>query len=476
MLAASAGVGLIVLLAGLFLRFYYQERDSGHLRDVTFEILRLADRVEVELTAVEGAHRGYLLSGEEGFLEQYRTRMAGLQPRLAELTTLVAADPTQLEIVARARENIALWETKYADPQIAMRDAGRDISAFPGRQKSALMLDAIRLGLANLSRRQADIWEMADARNQWQRDWQTMGFGILSLLAIGIVVASAAYAYHAFQRHVRKIGAAETQLRLIVDNTLDALLTSDEEGFVLVANPAAEKLFGADAWTLVGRRISELFPQRAFSEPLERLGRGTFETEARALFPPHETHPVEISISDVIVDGRRQFVTLVRDITERRRNEEALRQIGLGVSAETGDDFVNSLVIRLSQALSVDCAFIVEVGGQGTGRMQTMTMAEKGAICGSGPCDLTGTACDEVLRHGFRAFLSGVQEEFPCDWLLAAFGAESFVCVPLVDHDGCFVGLLGVLDHRELERVDIVEATLQIFAARAAAEIEAKTL
>jgi PAS domain S-box-containing protein len=249
---------------------------------------------------------------------------------------LVAADPTQLEIVARARENIALWETKYADPQIAMRDAGRDISAFPGRQKSALMLDAIRLGLANLSRRQADIWEMADARNQWQRDWQTMGFGILSLLAIGIVVASAAYAYHAFQRHVRKDRRRRDSTAPDRRQYLDALLTSDEEGFVLVANPAAEKLFGADAWTLVGRRISELFPQRAFSEPLERLGRGTFETEARALFPPHETHPVEISISDVIVDGRRQFVTLVRDITERRRNEEALRQIGLGVSAGNG--------------------------------------------------------------------------------------------------------------------------------------------
>jgi hypothetical protein len=50
------------------------------------------------------------------------------------------------------------------------------------------------------------------------------------------------------------------------------------------------------------------------------------------------------------------------------------------------------------------------------------------------------------------------RKSFPCDWLLAAFVAESFVCVPLVDHDGCFVGLLGVLDHRELERVDIVEA------------------
>jgi PAS domain S-box-containing protein len=377
-------------------------------------------------------------------------------------------------VVARLRENLALWETKYADPQLAMKESGREPAGFPGRQKGALLLDSMRLSLANLSRRQADMWEMADAHTEWRHQWQTIGFGVLALLAIGIVVASGGYAYRAFERHIRKIHAADAQLRLVVDNTLDALLTADEYGVVLLANPAAEKLFGADTANLVGRRISELFPQRVFAEPLERLGRATFETEARRIFPPHEVQPVEISISDVVIDGRRQFVTLVRDITERRRNEEALRHIGLGVSAETGDDFVNSLVTRLSQALSVDCAFIVEVENRGSDPMQIMTMAEKGTICGAGPCDLTGTACDEVLRHGFRAYLSGVQGQFPCDWLLAAFAAESFVCVPLVDHDGCFVGLLGVLDHRELDRVDIVEATLHIFAARAAAEIERK--
>jgi PAS domain S-box-containing protein len=103
-----------------------------------------------------------------------------------------------------------------------------------------------------------------------------------------------------------------------------------------------------------------------------------------------------------------------------------------------------------------------------------MTMAEKGTICGSGPCDLSGTACEEVVHRGFKAYLSGVQERFPCDWLVAAFAAESFVCMPLADHSGNFIGLLGVLDHRELDRLDIVESTLQIFAGRAAGEIERK--
>jgi PAS domain S-box-containing protein len=58
--------------------------------------------------------------------------------------------------------------------------------------------------------------------------------------------------------------------------------------------------------------------------------------------------------------------------------------------------------------------------------------------------------------------------------MVGAFAAESFVCMPLIDHGGRYVGLLGVLNERALDRVDLIEATLQIFAARAAAEVERK--
>ena len=46
--------------------------------------------------------------------------------------------------------------------------------------------------------------------------------------------------------------------------------------------------------------------------------------------------------------------------------------------------------------------------------------------------------------------------------------------MPLNDHSNVPIGVMGVLDRRSIGEVQVIESTLQIFAARAAAEIERK--
>src|SRR5207249_1690298 len=84
------------------------------------------------------------------------------------------------------------------------------------------------------------------------------------------------------------------------------------------------------------------------------------------------------------------------------------------------------------------------------------------------------TACDEALKKGFRAYSRGVREKFPNDEMLKELNVESFVAMPLLDHKGKSVGLMGVFDQKPMDNVQIAESTLQIFAARAGAEIERK--
>ncbi len=474
MLSAGAGVAVIILLSAVFLLFHLRERQVGRLRNSAFELHRRIGQIVDHLGGLDAAHREYLLSPSPERLSHYEELRKATQGSLSSLTKMAVARPALISDVTQIRENLLLWELRFAEPVISQRQSGVSLEKLPPHQEGQAMLDSIRDALNRLSHQETEAWEAAEESARAERLWQAGGFGALALLAIGLVVGSSRYGYRAYRGHVAKVENAQAQLRLIVDHTLDGLLMTNAGGEVLLANPAAERLFGATAPELLGRHISELAPQRAFAEPLDQIGRGVVEAEARRLDTPEQTFPVEISLSDLVIEGERRYVALVRDITERRRNEEALRLISLGVSSATGEEFVQTLVTRLSQALRVDCAFIVEVEGEGRDTMHIMTMAEKGVICGSGPCDLSGTACEEALHHGFRAFLSGVQAQYPCDWLVAAFGAESLVCMPLVDHNGEFIGLLGVLDHRELDRVDIVESTLQIFAARAAAEVERK--
>jgi len=473
-LATAAGVAVIALLGAVFFLFHLREQEIARIRGETFENLQKIDQLEVNLTRLEAAHREYLLNPDGGQLQRYERLKESNASFLGELTRRLSAQPATIADLAEVREGLLRWQLRVAEPTIAWRQAGKPMAGMPGAELGPSMFEAVRESLNRVASEESRVWEEAEERAVVQRYWQTGGFAGLTLVAIGLVVASSTYGYRAYRKHFAKVESAQAQLRQIVDHTLDGLLMTDAEGNVLLANPASERIFGAAANHVVGRHISELVPQRAFIEPLDRLGQGTIEAEGRRFDRPEQTFPVEISLSVLTLEGQRRYVALVRDITERRRNEEALRLIGLGVSSATGEEFVQTLVTRLSQALQVDCAFIVELEGEGTDTIHIMTMAEKGVICGSGPCDLSGTTCEEVLRQGFRAYLAGVQTQFPCDWLVAAFAAESFVCMPLVDHGGHYIGLLGVLDHRELDRVDIVESTLQIFAARAAAEVERK--
>jgi PAS domain S-box-containing protein len=474
LLSGVAGVAVIALLAGVFLLFHFREQQISELRNAAFEVHRTIEQVAEQVGKLEAAHREFVLGPTQARLDRFEEAKVSTQSALAALTRMSAGRPASFSEVTQIRENLLRWEVRFAEPMIAQRQAGVAVDDLPSQPQAQAMLDSVRRLLNGISRRETLTWEAAEERGRVQRLWQAGGFGMLALIAMGLVIASSTYGYRAYRRHVAKVENAQEQVRLIVAHTLDGLLMADEAGCILLANPAAERMFGAPAAQLLGRHISELVPQRAFAEPLHQLGRAMIEADARRFDRPEQTFPVEISLNEMTIEGERHHVALVRDITERRRNEEALRLIGLGVSSATGEEFVQTLVSRLSQALQVDCAFIVELEGEGHDTIHIMTMAEQGKICGSGPCDLSNTACEEALHHGFRAYLSQVQSHFPCDWLVAAFAAESLVCMPLVDHMGEFIGLLGVLDHRELERLDIVESTLQIFAARAAAEVERK--
>jgi hypothetical protein len=65
-----------------------------------------------------------------------------------------------------------------------------------------------------------------------------------------------------------------------------------------------------------------------------------------------------------------------------------------------------------------------------------------------------------------------VQALFPHAPLLAPLQIESYVAVPFFDSTGTPLGLLGVMDRKPLENVQLTETLLSIFSMRIAAELE----
>ncbi len=436
-----------------------------------FQVLVFTSRLQSIVSEIENAQFRFLLTGEKGFLERYNRALAEFYACNGHLSILTGRRNGADKPFVRIAETIDRWQRESAIPQITAKRENRDIAGLIERGRGSETMDAARSMITAVERDITGAYEKDRSRSELIELAKTASLAAICAVTIAVLTASSWYNFRAYRRHLGKIDTAEAQTRSIIETTLDGIITFTDQGLIGSVNPAAEKMFGYSTNELIGQAITKLIPQRLFLHETASIGRGTMMTIGhRQNFYPF---PIEISLSEMHT-RQKQYVALIRDVTERKKAEETLKHIGLGVSASTGEEFVRSLVKELSKALQSEFAFVVETIKKGEENVCTLVIAEHGAIRSKTNYKLANTICEEVLKKGFRAYPKLVRETFPNDDLLAELDAESFLAMPLTDHKGKPVGLMGVIDRKAMENVDIAESTLQIFAARAAAEIERK--
>ena len=153
-----------------------------------------------------------------------------------------------------------------------------------------------------------------------------------------------------------------------------------------------------------------------------------------------------------------------------RRIEQALGDLVAGTAASGGEALFGELVLRLARALRVKYASVAEVTGPG--RVRTLALSVDGRLMPAVEYDLVGTPCGDVLDGSVCHIRGGVAERYPGDEGLKRMGAQSYVGVALRASTGEVLGLVNAIHDRPLDEVVRPEGVLQVFAARAAAELE----
>ncbi|MFZ7127211.1 MAG: PAS domain-containing sensor histidine kinase [Desulfobacterales bacterium] len=128
---------------------------------------------------------------------------------------------------------------------------------------------------------------------------------------------------------------SKSYLKAVLDNVLDGIVSIGEDGIVQTFNPAAERIFGRAADEVVGQNVKILMPEPygsahdGFIRNYLRTGRAKIigiGREVEGLRSNGEIFPLNIAVSEMWHEGKREFIGIVRDVTDLKKAEKAHRE------------------------------------------------------------------------------------------------------------------------------------------------------
>ncbi|MGH8003559.1 MAG: PAS domain S-box protein, partial [Limisphaerales bacterium] len=355
-----------------------------------------------------------------------------------------------------------------------------------------------------------EILRKIEKKHQQERtklmDAQTGLFKNLYLLAgisfsIGLLAVWLLMRFRVAQKREQRVSESLSQTLAEVKATEEALQQSNER-FHLAASATSGVIYDRDietdciVWTenissVFGYALEEVEPTYLWWEKqihpsdLERIQIQLKENLASGKdfigeyrFRHKDGHYLDVWDRGRIVEASSgkvvRMVGSMVEVSEQKRVEKALRAIAEGISSSTGINFFRSLVRHLASALGVKYALVGELVGEKQDRVRTIA-----AWCGEGfgenfDYELAGTPCENVVGKTMCSYPKGIRQAFPKDRLLVEMGAESYLGTPLFDSGGRALGILLVLHIEPMPDDFDLRSILNIFAVRAAAELERK--
>ena len=143
-------------------------------------------------------------------------------------------------------------------------------------------------------------------------------------------------------RHMREIYESEARFSEIVGSAMDAIIVFDMTGEISLFNAAAERMFRVRARSAAGLKVEKFFPDGLSldlldsmcasvdapapeNEPVPDRSEPEQVLSLSGVRESGERFPIEATASCLDVRGKKSYTLIVRDISERRRSEEALK-------------------------------------------------------------------------------------------------------------------------------------------------------
>ena len=325
--ALAMGVLATLLWAG-----FQQSIEAEAWVEHTYQVLNAAGSARSSLEGAEAAQRGYLLTAEDRFFQNYQSAVASEREAQSALRRLTVDNPIEQ---ARLEEIDRLTRTRLdllAEGIALSRDQGpqaaADLVRTGGGKETMERLRTLLSALDDEERRLLNARTKAAAASDLRTRW-ILGLGS-GCLVILLILAGASIERHIYERD--RVERVLARLARLIDLSHDAIITADGERRITGWNAGAQEMYGWAAEQAIGRTIHTLL-ETASSIPIGEVDR---------ILAREERWDGELAhtCSDgrrIVVESRHVllrdeagepagYLEINREITARKQAEEALRE------------------------------------------------------------------------------------------------------------------------------------------------------
>lgn len=281
-------------------------------------------------------------------------------------------------------------------------------------------------------------------------------------------------------RHLRVSRAAQTlgehgtYLNAVLETVIDGIITIDELGRMQTVNPAAERIFGHSAAEMLGRNVNMLMPEPYAGAHDAYLRSYLQSGQARVIGIGREvqgrrkdgsTFPMELAVSEMAEAGQRNFVGIVRDISERKQAARKLEE-----SSRLRQAILDSANFSI---ISTDTEGVIQTFNKGAEQMLGYTEAE---LAGTEtpalihePAEVIARAkalseeLEQDIKPGFEVFVAKARQGLADEneWTYVRKDGSRFPVLlsvtALRNQHGDITGFLGIgsdiTDRKKVERM-----------------------
>jgi PAS domain S-box-containing protein len=268
---------------------------------------------------------------------------------------------------------------------------------------------------------------------------------------------------------------SETRFRVIASNTPDHIAVQDRDlRYTYVINPQ----LGIKEEDMTGKTDEEILPA-ADAARLTQIKLQVLKTG----------QPAHLEMPLLSRSGQQQFfdgtyvpkynakgqidglIGYFKNITERKRIEEALRFLARCGATSPGEGFFKELARYLAQLLGMNFVCIDRLE-EGWLTARTLAVFRNGRFVDNVSHTLKDTPCADTVGRTICCFPRNASELFPRDAVLQKLQGESYLGTTLWNSQGQPIGLIAAISREPLADTRLAESILELVAVRAATELE----